>query len=120
VDVSKQVTKRTQNSIHKYRATICLEYGWDNITQHPLLNIMLACPSGDVFIGSIDTTRERKDAHYISNALGGYIETIGVDNIVQICVNNASNTRSVVDLLIHHFPSLCFQSCVVHVVWTCY
>jgi hypothetical protein len=39
---------------------------------------MFACPSGDVFIGSIDTTREWKDAHYICNALAKYIETIGI------------------------------------------
>jgi hypothetical protein len=32
---------------------------------------MFACPSGDVFVGSIDTIGERKDAYYICNALGG-------------------------------------------------
>jgi hypothetical protein len=75
---------------------------------------MLACPNGDVFIGSIDTTKEQKDAHYICNALGGYIKTIGVDNIIQICTNNASSMKSVTNLLIHHFPSLYFQSCATH------
>ncbi len=75
---------------------------------------MFICPSGDVFIGSIDTTKERKDAHYIWNALGGYIETIGVDNIVQICTYNASSMRSAANLLIHHFPSLYFQGCAAH------
>jgi hypothetical protein len=30
VDVSKQVTKRTWDSIHKYGATICYD-GWDNV-----------------------------------------------------------------------------------------
>jgi hypothetical protein len=44
---------------------------------------MLACPSGDVFIGSIDTIGEQKDAHYICNASSGYIKTIGINNIVQ-------------------------------------
>jgi hypothetical protein len=43
VDVSKQVNKKMKNLIHKYGA-------W-----HPLLNIMLAYPSGNVFKGSIDT-----------------------------------------------------------------
>jgi hypothetical protein len=75
---------------------------------------MFACPSGDVFISSIDTTCEWKDAHYIWNALDGYIETIGVDNIVQICTNNVLNMKSATDLLIHHFPSFYFQGCVVH------
>jgi hypothetical protein len=73
---------------------------------------MFACPSGDVFIGFIDG--EWKDAHYICNALGGYIETIEVDDVVQICTNNVLSMRSVANLLICHFPSLYFQGCVVH------
>jgi hypothetical protein len=52
---------------------------------------MFACPSGNVFIGSIDTIGERKDAHYICNALCGYIKTIGVDNIVQFFIDNVLN-----------------------------
>ncbi len=100
-------------SIHKYGTTICSN-GWDNIARHPLLNIIFACPSGDVFIGSIDTTGEWKDAHYICNALNGYIETIGVNNNVQICIGNVLIMRSATNLLIHHFPNLYFQGHVVH------
>jgi hypothetical protein len=93
----------TRNLIHKYGATIC-SYGWDNIAQHPrLLNMMIACPSSDVFIGSIDTIGERKDAHYICNTLVGYIKTIRVNNIVQICTNNLSNMKNAY-----------FQGCVTH------
>jgi hypothetical protein len=69
VDVSKQVTERTQNAIHKYGTTICFN-GRDNVAQHPLLNIMFAYPNGNVFIGSIDTIGEWKDIYYICNALG--------------------------------------------------
>jgi hypothetical protein len=75
---------------------------------------MFACPSGNVFIGSIDTIGEWKDAHHICNALVGYIETIGIDNIVQICTDNALSLRSVVNLLICHFPIFYFQSCAAH------
>jgi hypothetical protein len=75
---------------------------------------MFTCPSGNVFIGSIDTTKEQKDAHYICNALGGYIKTIGVDNIVQICIDNVSSMRSAADLIIYHFPSLYFQGYVAY------
>jgi len=75
---------------------------------------MLVCPSEDVFIGSIDTIGDEKDGDYICNALVRYIKTIGVNNIVKICTNNALSMKSVVDLLIHYFPSLYFQGCVVH------
>jgi hypothetical protein len=75
---------------------------------------MFACPSGNVFIGSIDTIGEQKDAHYICNVLVGYIETIRINNIVQIYIDNASTMKSEVDFLIYHFPSLYFQGCVTH------
>jgi hypothetical protein len=99
--------------IHKYGATICFN-GWDNVAWHPLLNVMFVCPSGNVFIGFIDTIREQKDAHYICNALGGYIETIGINNVVQICTHNASNMKSAANLLIYRFSSFYFQGCVAH------
>jgi len=75
---------------------------------------MIACPSGNVFIGSINTIREQKDAQYICNAFAEYIETIRIDNIVQICIDNVLNMKSVVNLLIYHFPNLYFQGCGVH------
>jgi hypothetical protein len=53
-------------------------------------------------------------AHYICNALARYIETIGMNNIVQICTNNASSMKSAANLLIYHFLSLYFQGCVVN------
>jgi len=64
---------------------------------------MFVCLNGNVFIRSIDTTREQKD-----------IKTIGIDNIVQIYTNNASSMRSVANLLIYHFPSVYYQSYITH------
>jgi len=62
VDVSKQIFNRTQNSIHKYGATICFD-GWDNVAQCPLLNVMFVCPNGNVFATfAIETSKEHKDA----------------------------------------------------------
>jgi len=83
VNVSKHVAKRTSNSIHKYGVTICFD-GWDNVVKCPLLSMMFTCTSGDVFLCAINIVKEHKDAHYICNTLVGYIETIKVDNIVQI------------------------------------
>jgi hypothetical protein len=54
VDMSKLVTKRMRNSIHKYGATICSNV-WDNVIRHQLLNMMFVCLNGDVFLGAIDT-----------------------------------------------------------------
>jgi hypothetical protein len=75
---------------------------------------MFACPNVNVFKSSINTIGEWKDGHYIFNALGGYKKTIGIDNIVQICTNNASSMTSAINLIICHLPSLYYQGCVVH------
>jgi hypothetical protein len=68
----------------------------------------------NVFIGSIDTIGEQKEAHYICNALGGYIETIGINNIVQICTHNALNMNSAANLIIYRFSSFYFQGFAAH------
>ncbi len=52
---------------------------------------MFACPNGDLLLGVIDTIGECKNAHYICNALARYIETIAVDNNVQIYIEIFSN-----------------------------
>jgi hypothetical protein len=70
---------------------------------------MFVCPSGNVFIGSIDTIGEQKDAHYICNILVRYIETIIINNIVQIYIDNVSNMKSEVDLLSIIFQVFTFK-----------
>jgi hypothetical protein len=81
VIVSKLISKNIQNSIHKYGATICSN-GWDNVARCPLLNTMIVCPNGDVFLSAIDIMGERKDTHYICNVLVKCIELVGVENFV--------------------------------------
>jgi hypothetical protein len=103
VNISKHIVERMWNFIHKHGKTFCSN-GWDNVARHPLLNVMFICPNGDVLLGAVNTLKECKDAHYICNALIGYIETIGMHNIVQICICNASNMQNVVNFLICHFP----------------
>ncbi len=52
MDAFKEVIERTHNLIHKYGMTICFD-GWDNIAEHPLLNVMFACPNGNVLFGLV-------------------------------------------------------------------
>jgi hypothetical protein len=73
---------------------------------------MFVCPNGDVFVDVIDITREHNDAQYICYALVGYIESVGQH--CTICIDNVSNMRNATNLIIHHFPSLYFQDCVVN------
>jgi hypothetical protein len=46
--------------------------GWDNVIHRPLMNVMLVCPTGDIFIGSVDTTGHKKTKEYIAGELRTY------------------------------------------------
>jgi hypothetical protein len=89
VNVFKLFAKRTWNFIHKYGTTICLD-GWNNVAKHPMLNMIFNCCNGDVFLGVINM-RDHNDAHYICNALVGYIKIVRMDKIIQIFISNVSN-----------------------------
>ncbi len=86
------------NSIHKYGVTICSD-GWDNINNHLLLNIMFVCSNQDLFLETINIIGDQKDAQYICNAMVEYIQNVGVENVVQICMDNASNMHNASNIL---------------------
>ena len=57
--IEANVKKATKQSIEIYDATICTNK-WDNIIYQPLINVILSCPVGDIFLGSIDMTGNKK------------------------------------------------------------
>jgi len=89
VKVSKMVIDRTKHAIKTYKVTICLD-GWTDTNSCPLLNVKIVCLVGNVFLGSIDTTGERKDIAYTMNTTAQYIEEVGPKNIVQLCMYNTT------------------------------
>jgi hypothetical protein len=103
--VKAEIEKATKQSITLYGATICSD-GWDNVIHRPLMNVMLVCPAGDIFIGSVDTTGHKKTKEYIAGELKTYIEAIGPNNVTQICTDNASAMLGALDELVATYPHL--------------
>jgi len=75
-NVGAMVIDKTKGSIHKYGVTMYLN-GWDNVISQTLINVILACSSGKVFFGSVDTIVEPKDANYMANCIIDYIHVVG-------------------------------------------
>jgi hypothetical protein len=94
--VEAEVKKATKQSIEVYGATICTD-GWDNVTRQPLMNVMLSCHAGDIFLGSMDTTGNKKMKAYIATELKKFIEDVGPRFVTQICTNNATNMLGATD-----------------------
>lgn len=113
--VKMQIEEKTKHCISLYGATICSD-GWDNVVHRPLMNVMLVCPVGDVFLGSIDTTGNKKDKGYIAGKLKEYIEAVGPHNVVQICSDNASAMLGAMDKVVEDYPHIYKQGCAAHII----
>jgi hypothetical protein len=111
--VEEEVKKATKQSIEIYGATICTD-GWDNVTRRPLMNIMLSCPTGDIFLGSIDTTGNKKTKVYTATELKKFIDAVGPRFVTQICTNNATNMLGTMDNIVATYPHIFKQGYDAH------
>ena len=101
--------------IESFGCTISTD-GWSNVQNRPLMNVMKICPAGEEFIGSVDASGNIKNAQYVAEMLGKYIEAVGPKNVVQICTDNAAVMKSAAEILIARWPHLYFQGCAAHVL----
>jgi hypothetical protein len=101
--VKPEIEKATKQSIALYGATLCYD-GWDNVIHWQLINVMLFCPGGDVFIGSVDTIGHKKTKKYITMELKTYIKVVGPKNLTQICSDIASAMLGALDELVATYP----------------
>ena len=113
VDVEKKVEEKLGNSIGKYGITICCD-GWDNIQNRPLLNVVQCGPSGDLFLGTIDTTGNHKDQHYVASQIRPFLEKVGVHNVVQVCTDNAPVMTAANRHIFQSISHLYVQGCAAH------
>ena len=113
--VADKIEERTLQCINTYGATICCD-GWVNVTHRPLLNVMLVCPLGDIFLGSIDTTGNKKTAAYVAEKLYEYIAHVGPEKVVQICTDNASAMINAMTIVQGVYPNIYSQGCCAHII----
>jgi hypothetical protein len=80
------------------------------------MNVMLICPTGNVFIGSIHTTSYEKTKKYIMEELKSYIEAVGLRNMKQIYLDIASAMLGALDELVTTYPHLYKQGCCAYIL----
>jgi hypothetical protein len=78
------------------------------------MNVMLSCPEGDIFLGSIDTTGNKKTKAYIATELKKFINAVGPRFVTQICTDNATNMLGAMDDIVATYPHIFKQGCVAH------
>ena len=59
LEVEAEVKRVTSFSIETYGMSLCSD-GWDDIVHCPLMNVMLCCSTGNIFVDSVDTSWNKK------------------------------------------------------------
>ncbi|KAF6171638.1 hypothetical protein GIB67_042153 [Kingdonia uniflora] len=73
-----------------YGVTIMTDW-WTDGKGRTLINFLVNCPKGTVFLKSIDGSARIHNAELIYKMLKDVIEEVGEKNVIQICTDNASN-----------------------------
>ena len=93
---------------------IMMSDGWTDRKGRTLLNFLVHCPKGTMFIKSLDASEHIKDAATICELLDGFIREIGVQNVVQVIIDNAANYVSAGRMLMERHPTLFWTPCAAH------
>ena len=65
--------------------------GWTDTRHRTLINFLVYCPKGIIFIRSVDASDLVKDAINLSNLFDEIISWVGPANIVHLVTDNAAN-----------------------------
>ena len=65
--------------------------GWTDTRHRTLINFLVYCPKGIVFIRSVDASDLVKDAINLSNLFDEIVNWVGPANIVHLVTDNAAN-----------------------------
>ncbi|KAL4201275.1 hypothetical protein AMTRI_Chr02g257920 [Amborella trichopoda] len=76
--------------------------GWKDKSYRYLVNFLIGCPRGIVYISSIDLSRKRHTGRLICIHLYKIVNEVGPENVVQVVTDNATNYRKACLFIYNH------------------
>lgn len=86
---TKNLMKDHKEDWVKYGCSIMSD-GWSDRNQKTLINCLVNCPKGTMFIKSIDASSFVKDGQKLFELLDKYVDLVGEANVVQVVTDSAS------------------------------
>ena len=65
--------------------------GWTDQRGQSLMNFLVNCPTGTMFVKSIDASSYVKTGEKMFELLDSFVGHVGEANVVQVITNNATN-----------------------------
>eukprot|EP01018_Ginkgo_biloba_P012898 Gb_03610 [translate_table: standard] len=80
----------------------------------PLINVIVVCPKGSMFMNVVDYNGELKDATFIANILIDAIKSVGPSNVVQVITDNARVCKAAGLLVEARYENIFWTPCAIH------
>jgi hypothetical protein len=94
--------------------------GWTCQKRSTLINFLVYCPKGTIFLKTVDVSDVSKTARLLHQLFREVVFYAGVENIVHMVTDNAANNVIVDKLLMKEFPSIFWSSCALLIASTSY
>ncbi|XP_076955201.1 uncharacterized protein LOC143629943 [Bidens hawaiensis] len=114
VEKTKKFVDSFRPHWEEYRCSILSDF-WTDGKGRCLINFLVNCPLGTIFLKSLDASEHVKNAQLIVEMINEVIEDVGEANIVQFIIDNGSNFKAAKKILEQH-PKMFWTPCAVHCV----
>ncbi|XP_043700090.1 uncharacterized protein LOC122650773 [Telopea speciosissima] len=87
---------------------------WTDMKDHSFINVIAYSPKGAVFLNSFECSDSSKTGLFLRDILEPIIEEIGVEKVVQLISDNASNYGVAISLIMEKYPHIHRVTCAAH------
>ncbi|XP_052304289.1 uncharacterized protein LOC18107321 [Populus trichocarpa] len=106
----------TYREIWKKTGCTLMADGWTDQKRRTLINFLVYCPKGTIFLKTVDVSDVSKTARLLYQLFREVVLYVGVENIVHMVTDNAANYVAAGKLLMEEFPSIFWSPCVAHCI----
>jgi hypothetical protein len=89
---------------------------WSDTKRRSIMNVCTNCAEGTNFVSSKEMSDVSHTSEVIFELVDKAIEDIGLDDVVQVVTNNASNNMRAKKLLHEKRPQIFWTSCTSHTI----
>eukprot|EP00253_Pinus_taeda_P032271 PITA_32271 len=110
-----RVTGKLADIKESWKLTRCtiLSDGWSDLCHCPLINVLVYCPQGVLFLKAINAMDRVKTSEFIFGILDEAIREVGVANVVHV-TDNASNCVGAGKLIMEKYNQIYWTPCAAH------
>uniref|UniRef100_A0A5K0XSI4 DUF659 domain-containing protein n=1 Tax=Nymphaea colorata TaxID=210225 RepID=A0A5K0XSI4_9MAGN len=117
-DIVKEVSEHCDQLKLSWKKAGCsiMSDGWIDTRSRTLVNFLVYCPKGTMFLKSLDLSDVPKTVQILFNVFYNVVQEVRPANIVQVFTDNAANYRAAGDLLFQKYGTFFWSPCAIHCV----